>query len=351
MPFLRRFPLLAALGVFVALTSLSSCSSGPEERDPEELFTLYRESAFYYWQSKDFVRAEAQAQNALAIHPDDLSCNLYLGNIGLLKGTTKDLLAAEQRFRNMKQQDDFRVQLGLGEVLERLGMVYDEAAAAIESGQRTTEAPDPAARVAELHELAAKAWSESVEHFQKVLEGKPNEASAINGLQRVLALEGNLEGALVWTNRMLDLVDVDLSFYRAKLAREGITVEEENDLRDRMNNSLGLAERTYLLGASMLHELGRDEAELEYLSKAAEISPKTPETWSRKAQAEMSLKRYDEAIASLDKFLALTNEPFESASVQRAYELRELCEKELQEAAFNERLKSVETTPEPTTGS
>jgi len=345
MPSLRRLSSLFAFGVFAAVTTLSACSSGPEERDPEELFTLYRESAFYYWQSKDFVRAEAQAQNALSIHPDDLSCNLYLGNIGLLKGTTIALMEAEQRFRGMEQQDDFRVQLGLAEVLERLGMVYDEAAAAIESGQRTTEAPDPAARVADLHQMATKAWLESSEHFHKVLDGKPNEVSAINGLQRVLALEGNLEGALVWTNRMLDLVDVDLSFYRSKLSREGITVEEENDLRDRMNNSLGLAERTYLLGASMLHELGRDEAELDYLAKAAEISPKTAETWSRKAQAEMGLKRYDIAIASLDKFLKLSDEPFDSPSVQRAYELRELCEKALQDAAFSARLESVEAAP------
>ena len=331
------------LAVLALIFVSGACSSGPEERDPEELFTLYRESAFYYWQSRDFLRAESQAQNALAIHPDDLSCNLYLGNIGLLRGTTKDLLAAEQRFRGMKQTEDYRVQLGLGEVLERLGVVYEEAAAAIESGQRTTEAPDPAARVAELHKMSQDAWKESTQHFQKVLSVKPNEAAAINGLQRVLALQGDLEGALVWTNRLLDLVEVDLAFYRSKLEREGITVEEENDLRDRMDNSLGLAERTHLLGASMLHELGRYAAELEYLTKASEIAPKTAETWSRRAQAEMSLKQYEAAVRSLDTFLRLSPQAFDSADVQQAYELRDLCEKAIEDAAFEARMEALDS--------
>jgi tetratricopeptide (TPR) repeat protein len=327
----------------LALAALTACSSGPEERDPEELFTLYRESAFYYWQAGDFTRAEAQALSALDIHPDDLSCNLYVGNIGLMKGTTKDLLGAEARFRSMEQQDDFRVQLGLGETLERLGMVYEEAAAAIESGQRTTEAPDPAARVAELHKMASDAWSEASDRFHTVLETWPNEADAINGLQRVLALQGDLEGALVWTNRPIALVDIDLSYYRSKLTRESITPEEEEILRERMSNSLNLAERTYLLGASILRELGRSEAELEYLEKATEIAPKTPNTWSRKAQAQMALAHYDKAIASLDTFLRLSDEPFGSADVQRAYELRELCEKSIQEAAFTARFDALET--------
>jgi len=335
--------LLTILALILAATA---CSSGPEERDPEELFTLYRESAFYYWQSKDFLRAESQARNALSIHPEDLSCNLYLGNIGLLRGTTKDLLGAEQRFRGMEQQDDYRVQLGLGEVLERLGVVYDEAAAAIESGQRVTEAPDPAARVAELHKMANDAWVESAQHFHGVLDVKPNEVAAINGLQRVLALQGDLEGALVWTNRLLDLVEVDLSFYRTKLEREGITAEEESDLRDRMNNSLGLAERTHLLGASMLHELGRNAVELEYLTKACEINPKTAETWSRRAQAEMSRKDYPAAMRSIDTFLRLSPEAFDSADVQHAYELRDLCVKAIEEADFEARMNALES-PKP----
>lgn len=326
----------------IACTAAVACNSGPEERDPEELFEIYRESTFYYNQAADFERAEVQALNALSIHPDDLSCNLILCGIDKIRGKTKDLLKAEYRYREMSQQDDFRVQLGLAEVLERLGSTYDEAAAAIDSGQRKTEAPDPAARVIELREMSVEAWEESRMRFHNVLATKPSYAGAINGLQRVHALQGDFEGSLVWTNRLLDLVEIDLSYYRQQLNRENISIEAETDLRNRMTNSNDLAERAYLLGASVLHQLDRNVAELDYLTKASLLAPHQPNIWSRKAQAEMGLERYDQAIISLDTFLSNSKEAFDSLNVQRAYELRDKCVRAIEEAAFAARLEDLQ---------
>jgi tetratricopeptide (TPR) repeat protein len=331
-------PLLFAATLLLAVGT--SCSS-TDERDPEELFTLYRESAFYYWQAEDFVRAEAQLNRALEIHDDDLSCNLIMGNIELLKGKTPDLLSAEKRFRSLEQQDDYRVQLGLAQALERLGMAYEDAAIAIAKGDRKTQAPDPAARVDELRKMSATAWTQSIASYQKVLSTKTNLADAINGMQRVLALQGDIEGALVWTNRLIDSVEVDLTYYRSRLERTDITAAEEANIRTRMENSNSLGQQTYLFGASLLHELNRPEAELEYLTRAIEIQPDSPKTWSRRAQAEMSLNLYVEAQHSLDQFLSLSQDPFESPDVQRAYELREKCERALQDAALEASLRDL----------
>ena len=334
---LPRLPLLLLPLVLFA------CSSNKPEEDPEKLFELYRETAFYHWQNSDLDAAERQAMNALAIHPDDLSCNLFMGNIGLARGTTEELLAAEARFRGMEQQDDFRVDLGLAEALERLGLIYDESARAIAAGTRTTQAPDPAARVAELEAMAEEAWGESVARYDEVLEQKQNEVGAIKGLARVYALQGEYERSLVWSNRLIDLVSIDLTYYRAQLERPSLAEVDEQRLRVRMKNSVDLAERTYLLGASMLHELGRSETSLEYLERAGELAPETPDTWTRRAQVLMELDRYAEATVCIDQYLRLSPEDFDHPDVQAAYDLRAECEAAELEAAFQDKLEALES--------
>ncbi len=333
---LSRLPPAPCLPIFVA------CSSNKHEEDPEKLFELYRETAFYHWQNRDLDSAERQALNALAIHPDDLSCNLYMGYIGLARGTTEDLLSAEARFRGMEQQEDFRTDLGLAEALERLGVIYDESGRAIASGKRTTQAPDPEARVIELETMARDAWTESVNRYGEVLDQKQNEVKAINGLQRVHALRGEYEQSLVWANRLIDLVQIDLTYYQAQLDRPGVTDVDEARLRLRMSNSVDLAERTYLLGASMLRELGRNQTALEYLEEASDLTPGTADTWTRRAQVLMDLERYNEALICLDQYLRLSPEGFDHPDVQGAYDLRAVCETAQRELDFLEKLESIE---------
>ena len=55
----------------------------------------------------------------------------------------------------------------------------------------------------------------------------------------------------------------------------------------------------------------------------------------------MSLNLYVEAQHSLDQFLSLSQDPFESPYVQRAYELREKCERALQDAALEASLRDL----------
>lgn len=337
MPSLKHLLLLAPL-------LLASCSSSEPQEDPEKVFELHRESAFFHWQNRDLDRAEGQVLTALAIHPDDLSCNLYMGWIGLARGTTEDLLAAEQRFRGMKQQDDYRTDLGLAEALERLGVIYEESARAIESGRRVSVAADKPARITELYGMATGAWDESVSRYEEVLATKQNEVKAINGLQRVHALRGEYEQSLVWANRLISLVEIDLVYYEGQLERAGITDAEESRLRERMTNSVDLAERTYLLGASMLHELERTEVALEYLERAGGLAPDTADTWTRRAQLLMKLGRYDEALVCLDTYLRLSPDDFDHPDVQTAYDLQAECERAQREQEFQARMDELESS-------
>jgi tetratricopeptide (TPR) repeat protein len=176
-----------------------------------------------------------------------------------------------------------------------------------------------------------------------VLELKQNEVKAINGLQRVYALNGQYEKSLIWANRLIDLVEIDLVYYEGQLERAGITEVDEARLRQRMRNSVDLAERTYLLGASMLRELGRTGVALDYLERASDLAPRTADTWTRRAQMLIELERYSEAIACLDTYLRLSPEEFDHPDVQTAYDMRAACEAAQRELEFQARLDALET--------
>jgi tetratricopeptide (TPR) repeat protein len=328
----------------LAATVLLGCSSGPEEQDPEKLFELYRETAFYHWQNEDLPRTEGQLLKALSIHPEDKSCNLMLGNIGIKRGDTKSLLQAEQVFRHITDQEDYRTNLGLAEVLERLGLVYLEAAANISSGKTTTESENPEERVQDWRKKSKAAWEESRKSYQLVLDRKPTEAKAVNGMQRVFALEGNYEASLVWTQRLLDMVESDIIYFKDKLKEKGITESEEAQLRARMANTLDLSERSHMLAATMLHKMGRSEPALEHLALASEIMPRSAEIWSHRAQILLDLKRYEACIEAADQFLRLSPEEFDHPNIQAAYDLKARCKDALDEERFEETLELLRET-------
>ncbi len=336
---------LSKLGLLAtALLAAASCSSGPEEQDPEKLFELFRETAFYHWQNEDLPRTEQQLLRALEIHPEDKSCNLILGNIGIKRGGTKDLLKAEQVFRNIEDQEDFRTDLGLAEVLERLGVIYLESAAAIDTGKRTTAAEDPAARVAELRQMSKDAWIESRSRYQEVLAAKPSQAKAVNGMQRVFALEGNYEASLLWTSELLKMIDTDIIYFQAKMEQPGITESEEADLRLRMANTFDLAERSHMLAATMLHEMGRSEDALEHLTAAAEIVPRSADVWSHRAQILLDLDLYQASIEATDQFLRLSTEDFDHPDIQAGYDLKSRAQEALDNANFEATLRELGRT-------
>ena len=70
------------------------------------------------------------------------------------------------------------MRLGLGEALERKGMLFDQASRQILSGERFTEAADPEQRARELAQSSIDTWEESYDCYQDSLElyagGRPS---------------------------------------------------------------------------------------------------------------------------------------------------------------------------------
>ncbi len=57
-----------------------------------------------------------------------------------------------------------------------------------------------------------------------------------------------------------------------------------------------------------------------------------PQVYSRRAQLLAQTGDPERAIRDLDRFLALSDAPFEDASIRRAFELRAECEAALADA-------------------
>ncbi|MCK6446367.1 MAG: tetratricopeptide repeat protein [Planctomycetes bacterium] len=325
---------LLHLPLFLALSLLSACASDGEKRvDPEKQLELHRELALRFYDLDDMSRAEDQAIKGLELEPDDVQLRLLLGWVCQRRGTSRDIFAAEKIFRELEGADDYRAVLGLGVALERKGVLYDEAADAVGSGERVTDAKDPQRRVAELRELARDAWTESEACYRRVVEKKDGEAQALNGLARVLALQRRWDESLQWNRKLLAQCEEELRVWSAQLERPDLSVEEERRLRDLRSGTEKLVLAVTQEAAILYRTLGRRDEELAALEQALLYAPDLPEIHSRRGQALAELGRPTEAIASLENFLKLSTLEFEHPDIQRAYELIAECKRA--EAARN----------------
>jgi tetratricopeptide (TPR) repeat protein len=236
-------------------------------------------------------------------------------------------MVAEAIFREVRDGEDFRVELGLGEALERKGVLYREASEAVASGERYTEAPDPLARAEELSQQAQDSWAEAEECYTQALQLKPGEFQAMNGLQRVLALRGDYEGSLRWAEELLAASRVEMEFWRERLRRPDLAADEERRLRELLVGSTDLQVATHLTAATLLVALGRREEALRHLDGAAALTPDVAEIHSRRAQLLAQEDRPGEAALAIQEFLRHTDLPFEHPDVQRAYDMMAECER------------------------
>jgi tetratricopeptide (TPR) repeat protein len=317
-----------------ALLALGACHSDePKKPDPEKLLEVHREAALQYFDQGELLRAQDQVMRGLDIQPDDAQLKLMLGWILQRKGTPKDVLDAERVFRDLAPEKDYRALLGLAESLERKGLLYAEAADAVESGSRTTEAPDPTKRVAELRKEAQDYWSESVVHYQTTLAQRPSEGKAKNGLQRVYALLGQSEKSLEWAQQLLEQTGAEIEFWKKQLQRPDLTARDEDRLRSLLKASAGLEVETHIHSSTLLLELGRKDEAVAHLDKVLALAPERADGYSRRAQILFELGRFEEAIADIDEFLRLSNLDFEHPDIRRAYQLRSDCEAALKQNA------------------
>lgn len=320
-----RRPLLAS--AFAGLAFLSACSSTPGEPDPEQQLQMHREFALRYFDQGDLARAEQQVDKGLEIDEDDRQLLLMKGWIRQRRGTAQDLLIAEAVFRELDDDEDFRVELGLGEALERKGVLYREAAEAVRSGERFTESDDPEARADELLRTAADSWSEALQCYADALALKPGEFQAMNGLQRVHALRGEYEESLRWAQDLLAGSKAEMEFWRERLRRPELSATEEDRLRNLLRGSTELQAATHLTAATLLVSLGRKDEAVIHLDGAAVLEPDRAEIQSRRAQLLAELGRPGDAALAVQAFLRHTQLPFEHPDVQRAYDLLSECER------------------------
>lgn len=321
-------PRLPHLPLILALAFLTACSSDGEKRvDPEKQLELHRELALRFYDLDDMSRAEDQAIKGLELEPDDVQLRLLLGWVCQRRGTSRDIFAAEKIFRELEDADDYRAVLGLGVALERKGVLYDEAADAVGSGERVTDAKDPQRRVEELRELARSAWTESESCYRRVIEKKDGEAQALNGLARVLALQRRWDESLQWNRKLLAQCESELRVWQEQLLRPDLSVEEERRLRDLRSGTEKLVLAVTQEAAILYRTLGRRDEELAALEQALLYAPDLPEIHSRRGQALAELGRTTEAIASLENFLKLSTLEFEHPDIQRAYELIAECKR------------------------
>jgi tetratricopeptide (TPR) repeat protein len=313
---------MKSIAALFALTlALSSCMSAEKRKAREQELSVHREYALRALDDGDLRTAESQVALGLELEPDDERLQLIQARLLLLRGTAEAVRGAESLFREHADDENFLACLGLAEALERLGVLHFESAGDIASGVRATTATDPGARAHELREEARRLWGESVAWYRKSLELKPDFIQTINGLQRVHALLGDVRASLEASERLLELADAEIAFWRAELARPEIRVEYEAELRRRISASSKLLTETHLSASTALVALGRAPDALAHLGRALEREPARAEIYSRRAQLELQLGRAQPACADLRMFLKLSTLPVEHPDMQRALDL------------------------------
>ena len=318
---MRYAPCLLLL--FIAL----ACQSNEvNEEERERILELHIETAGAYLSMGDYLRAADQAQRGLEIDPENFKLRLYLGRSLQKTRLLGDVMRAQRVFREMPRDKDYRVALGLAEVVERLGIEWDDRSSAIRSGERYTESPDPEQRASELEEEAKRSWNESVDLYQEAYALAPGDPEILNGLVRVHTLLEHYALALQWGEEVIKYTKVDRQWWNEALKRPEMTVREENACRrsleriDRLEVAVRLNSYTILAAENSL------ELALLQLDHASELDPKDGTIQSRRAELLIGLERHAEALVAIEDFLRLTDASFDSADVRHAFQLKSACE-------------------------
>ena len=311
----------AALPILAALTLAVGGCSGPKKVDKAEQLALHREFALRYYDDGDLLRAEDQIAKALELAPRDEQLLLMKGWVRQRRGSAEDIFVAEQIFRQLAPKDDYRALLGLGQSLERKGVLFWESAEAVAGGERMTAAADPEQRSRELRQSARSAWRESIEWYERTLEEKPGTIQAVNGLQRVHALAGEYAESLAWAEQLLEQSGAEVAFWAKQLERPDLGAGEERRLRDLLASSSQLQTQTHLQASTLLVQLDRSEEALDHVELALALDPDDPQVHSRRAQLLHALGRPAEAVASLEDYLRLSEEDYSHPDIVRALDL------------------------------
>lgn len=303
---------------------LAACSSGEKltAEQKQRMLEIHTESAQQYLAMGELERAQDQTQKGLELDPENVKLRLIRGWALQRRGRTNDILQSERVFRDLLATGDYRANLGLGESLERKGIACAEAADAIRSGERVTDAADPVQRADGLDQDATRAWEEAHTELKRALDNHPGDIDAIGGLIRVSALLGRDGESLDWCARHLEATTADLQFWEQRILRPDISAEEEAYFRGLIKRLTQRQIATHLHAATLLVNGGEKPAALQHLDAVAELDPERSEVFSRRAELALDLGRYDQAIVDIDTFLRLCQKNFDHPDVKRAWRLR-----------------------------
>ena len=300
------------------------------EPTKEQKLDLYTTTATYLYEDDDLDRAQEQAVKALEVDPKNQPMRRMIGWIRLRKNGNEDLILAERFFRDLRREGDENdnTRLGLAITCERLGKSYDDVARAILAGTREPgrgKSREEAARP--LQEKAREYWNEGIELCDGLLANGEGNTNAMNALQRLEALSGNYEESLAWSQRLLERTDQELVAWRRLLQEKDLTKSEEALYRKNEIKAVDLQNETHLFAATLLFQEQRYEEALPHLDAVVASSPNLPQAYSLRGQMRARVGQYEGAIEDLDRYLALSDAPYEHPDVKRAVELRAEAEK------------------------
>lgn len=309
------------------LLALAACnSSGYSAKEKEQLLESHTELAQQYLEMGELDRAEGQTLKGLELDPRSVKLKLLRAKVLAKRGRPEDMQRAEKLLREIGDDGDYQVRLCLGIALERKGLAYDEAADAIESGKRITDAPDPKVRVGELRDASLKAWRESAQAYERALAEHADDTDALSGLVRVHGLLGDKAQSLAAAERLLATTQVDVEFWNKQLARTDMAADEEARFRRNVKQFSALQLATHLTASVLLHELGRDRDALAHVDAALRVDPERAELYGRRADLRRAVGDPEGAIEDIDTFLRLSARPADHPDIVRAWSLRRECE-------------------------
>lgn len=300
------------------------------EPSKEQKLELYTTTATYLYEDGDLDRAQEQAVKALEVEPEDRAMRRMIGWIRLRKNGNEDLILAERFFRDLMRDgdDNENTVLGLAITCERMGKAYDDVSRALTAGEREPEAGrdrDSSAR--ELASRARRYWQESIRLCDQILASGEGNTNAMNALQRVHALNGDYELSLDWSKRLLERTGAELASWQRMLKEKDLTEREETLFRKNERAAIELETDTHTFAATLLFRLQRYDEALAHLDAVVERSPDLAQAYSMRGQMRARVGQYEGAVQDLDRYLALSDAPYEHPDVQRAFELRAEAQK------------------------
>ena len=319
---LRLRPLWTVACLVGLAFCLPACQSNQEdgELSDEESLSLYYERALRYYEMRELDRCQDQVQRGLEIDPKNERLLLMLGRCHQTRGTLQDVLAAEKIFRTHPAKKDFRVRNCLGGSLERKGSYYYEAAIAVASGERLTEAADPEARAEELKTQAFDSWREAYSEYEEALRLFPGGFEALNGLMRTSVLMEQYDQSFEWSTHFLKAISESNQVFRKRLREQQTVGDATVDTELTLLNNSDLEVQVRLHRSELLHRRGEFRDSLSELDTALAIDDQLPDIYALRGQLLRKLGEYQRSNDSLQEYLSLSNDPFDHPNVRQAFD-------------------------------